>query len=275
MSSMITYQTEFITPTYAKTILDAQADAVIRQRHIDSRKVAQYAKDMVEGRWQENGAAVVLHGTTLLDGQHRLHAIVQANVTLPVLVARGVHPSAFVTIDQGMMRTVPHLLEMRGHAYISTVVSAARRARQYASTGRVSLQKSGFSAQEMLEYIIEHGPALEAASKSATACKLGHVSVLTTFAFLVREHPEGRPFFEQLQTGLSIDTYDPVRMLRELLLVNRRAMGRRASSTITMAWTIVAWNTFLSGRRLKHIMYRPLVDRYPTLSLESRVSDRG
>lgn len=80
--SVISSTSEFITPERAKEILETMAFG--RQREIREKVVSEYAQAMKDGRFVQGTAIVVgicddKHA--LLDGQHRLHAIVKSRVS--------------------------------------------------------------------------------------------------------------------------------------------------------------------------------------------------
>jgi len=109
------------------------------QRNISKLKVNQYISDMRNGYWRENhqGIAFDKEGN-LLDGQHRLIAIKESGLTIPMIVVTGLpvgsnnDVSVMDTIDCGRARTLadrlhishgatePHSLAaiIRGIAYV-------------------------------------------------------------------------------------------------------------------------------------------------------------
>ena len=64
----------------------------------------QYAADMKAGRWQLNGEAIKFDKNGhLLNGQHRLHAVVRADTTIQMLVISGLDPETRTTMDSGLV----------------------------------------------------------------------------------------------------------------------------------------------------------------------------
>lgn len=95
--------TEQITPRIAAAYLSRPAS----NRPIKSYVVASYAADMREGLWRltHQGIALTTDGL-LCDGQHRLRALIEADVTLPFAVTRDVPPEAVEGLDCGATRTL-------------------------------------------------------------------------------------------------------------------------------------------------------------------------
>jgi hypothetical protein len=84
-------------------------------RSINSNRVMKYANQMKAGKWQLNGEAIII-GTNeaLLDGQHRLKAISQYNLTINLMFCFGIDPATFDTIDTGDSRTNADVLAISG-----------------------------------------------------------------------------------------------------------------------------------------------------------------
>lgn len=67
--------------------------------------------DMTEGGFRFNGDAIRLTSEgVLIDGQHRLKAILASNATVPMLIIVGFDPAVMDTVDQGITRTVMDIL---------------------------------------------------------------------------------------------------------------------------------------------------------------------
>lgn len=96
-------------------------------RRLRPRLVECYAEDMREGLWDETGEAIKLSRTgQLLDGQHRLNAIIEAGVTLELLVVRGLGDQSQALMDQGASRTAKDALDLAGTSYASWSSAIAR-----------------------------------------------------------------------------------------------------------------------------------------------------
>jgi len=95
-----------ITPQSAAKFLENVHE---RQTGRNSENViALYAKQMEAGQWDEGVMQSISIDSTgaLLDGWHRLNAVVRSGVTLPFLVVRGVPPTAFGKYDAHMQRSL-------------------------------------------------------------------------------------------------------------------------------------------------------------------------
>jgi len=79
---------EKITPDMAQEYLKFNTE---NYRSLSKDRVISYASDMKNGRWQFNGESIKFsENGQLIDGQHRLQAIIRAGVPVDMLVIRGV-----------------------------------------------------------------------------------------------------------------------------------------------------------------------------------------
>lgn len=91
-----------VTPEQAERWL---ATANRKNRPLSPVFAGRYAADMKGGRWAVNGQGVVFDTDGhLIDGQHRLKAVVLSGTAVPLLVVSGVPAGVFDTLDQGRRR---------------------------------------------------------------------------------------------------------------------------------------------------------------------------
>lgn len=94
---------EIITPEVAKAYLESNSQS---QRSVRKGWVTSLAKMIEAGEFQltHQGIAFDSNGI-LIDGQHRLLAIVEADSPVSIMVTRGVNPEVWSATDQGVVRT--------------------------------------------------------------------------------------------------------------------------------------------------------------------------
>ena len=90
-----------VSPVEAAELLKGNT----RNRAINPRAVTRYAVAMTNGQWKVGNDAICIGlDGTLLNGQHRLTAIVQAGVPVELLLREGVDPDDLKAMDQGHKR---------------------------------------------------------------------------------------------------------------------------------------------------------------------------
>lgn len=110
----IVYRMMIITPEIAQQYLALNID---HNRNLNQDRIIKYARDMRDGKWALNhqGIAFDVNGR-LVDGQHRLHAIITAGVPVAMMVATGVEPTPenIMAIDMGQPRTFNNIMDISG-----------------------------------------------------------------------------------------------------------------------------------------------------------------
>lgn len=110
-----------VTPEIAENWLEKNS---LLQRPV-KRAVESYAKDMEEDRWEKDNPTPITfwEDGTLVDGQHRLRAVIKSGKTIRFCVA--VVPVGVSVFDCQVSRTVSDLSKMSGGGPIRNAVSAA------------------------------------------------------------------------------------------------------------------------------------------------------
>lgn len=113
-----------MTPEMAERLLGKN----VKNRNVRDKKVAQYARDMVSGNWSFTGNNNIVLGPDgrLLDGQHRLKAVIKAQVTVPMGVFQGVDCADQKSMDQGAKRTFSDVFKLNGIANAALCASASK-----------------------------------------------------------------------------------------------------------------------------------------------------
>jgi hypothetical protein len=102
-----------ITPDMARNMLGSNPV----NRNISERSVSDLAKIMVNNDWQitHQGIAFYEDGT-LADGQHRLSAVIKANIPVYMMITRGLAKESAMTIDSGRKRSLIDGIKISGAA---------------------------------------------------------------------------------------------------------------------------------------------------------------
>lgn len=102
---------EVITPAIAREYLKKNTD---RNRKLSKKVVENYAATMREGNWYATHQGIAFNAKgELIDGQHRLKAIIEANVPVVMNVTRGVESeNGFFAVDIGRKRTMADTINM-------------------------------------------------------------------------------------------------------------------------------------------------------------------
>lgn len=256
-----------ITPEEARKILETKNT---HNRPVTDGAVQRYASQMKAGKWVVNGEAIIFAADgSLMDGQHRLWACIEANVPFTTLVVEGVPFEAFVTINTGRKRTAGDVLGMGKVKNANHVANAARWV--MAITQDRSYSNLDVSHAEIVEFC-QKNPDVESAVQYVHACRsiisLGIAGALH-FLFSLKDEDEANRYFVDLATGAGLAADDGVFVLRERLIRQRLEKLKLAKDDI-VALSIRAWNHRREGAATKTLKGR-VRNRDGTLSIPAIV----
>lgn len=102
---------ETITPAKAAEYLRLN----VKNRKLSKKKVREYTRDIKSGKWQLSPEGISFYKNgTLCNGQHRLNAIISANIPVKMAVTYNV-PNDTVMIDKNIARTTKNIMDMEGY----------------------------------------------------------------------------------------------------------------------------------------------------------------
>lgn len=269
---MATSIVETITPAKAQEYLSKSGG----NRNISKPVVASYAASMKAGKWLLNGEAITfdLNGV-LLNGHHRLHAVILAGVPIQTFVARGVEHECFSTFDCGRHRTVGQLIGMQGIKHYNCVASAVNMAYRLVNGYKVSegvgmkdLRKSNSDSIDFFnrdrEFFIEIGAFTQYITHKV---RLLDGSIIGgTLYYLVRiggyDVDFVKDFFDKL---CSLDSCDNVTidLFRKRLIQNSTSPTSKMPKQLVFALLIKTWNAYVSKKTLKCLWYRSEDEAFP------------
>ena len=244
--------TETITPKKAKSWLENNN----RNRNVSRTAVESYAQDMSNGSWLLTGESIKFNGDgTLLDGQHRLLACIEAGESFKSLVVRGLSTESQEAVDSGIKRSFYHVLTIRGVPNASTCAAITRGLYQIKKN---TLFKRRLSSLELMPTFEKHHKKIKLAAAHCHNVRVRGLpgslvaTIYTIGKDFLGEEETAERFINSLATGESSYAGDPVIMLREAVLVAKeRAVTVRQSA---LFWTSVwAWNCYVEGLPLERI----------------------
>lgn len=243
---------EQITPEHALMILANNP----RNRSLSKHIVDKYASLMAAGKWAVNGETIVIASDGALNqGQHRLHACVQAGVPFTTYVVRGVAPEVFDTYDQGRPRSVSDVLHLSGEVSVQRLAAAARAACWVQHGARAaSVMWSGVRCKEILIRF----PNLRywiARLNNGGGTKLFPSALAGVMAVASEHYGQDTmdKFFTGLETGLGLSPTDPAYVLREKFIT--RARGQTFLMHVQLAYMIKAAKAYGLGKPMSILRF--------------------
>jgi len=149
---------------FKETVNKASALDILT-RNKDNRKlkrqsIDKYVDDLQHGNFEWNGETIKFDKNgRLIDGQHRLWAIVLADAKVPCLIVCGLEPKVQATIDNGQNRNASDALHFHGYIDHPSIVAAVIKAyEQWNRTHTVHSRNHRyvFSPADVLNWALEH-----------------------------------------------------------------------------------------------------------------------
>jgi hypothetical protein len=264
---MITYKETLITPQMAKELLAGND----HNRRIKAPVVLRYAYDIINGRWvSETGEAIKISVSgKVLDGQHRLHAIIKANKAVSMCIAYGCSDDIFTVLDTGSMRNASDVFKIRDVKNGNNIPSILGTYNQLNANRKGSIQKNYKSTNAMLLAQYELSPEYwqEVSRKSQNwyhsfSRVLSPSQIGGFYAhFSDISNDDADVFIDQLCTGRDLQS-NAILLLR-VKLTDDKIATRKMGVTLKYALIIKAWNAFRTKQALKILKYDMQRDEYP------------
>lgn len=236
-----------ISPAVASKWLDRNTS----NRPLSAVYVNELAAAMKRGEWMENGEAIKFSKDgVLLDGQHRLAAVIASSVAIVSRVEYGLPPEAFITLDRGKKRNLGDALAMDGvteHTLVAAAVTVVWQIRNEAWSNRQP------TPMQLLEfYENECGGIVDSIPPTRSASKMSRGSTVVALHFLFSRHSRrlADEFMALVGSGANMEAGHPVLVLRDRLIADRMAKASLPRIEI-VAMFIRAWNAFVGNRTLR------------------------
>lgn len=256
----IDYERTEVTPAMAAKWLDANT----HNRGFRRDKIEAYARDILAGTWTENGDAVRFdENGVLLDGQHRLAAITEAQKPVPMFIVTGLPPEAQETMDSGIRRTLSDVLQLRGEVDVHTLAAVVRRALTYTHYANDRMhgftRRDTFTNAECLDFLNKH-PELRSYTRHgklvARSTFIPASAVAVAYWLFDRlDQGDTAEFMAQLQSGANMKQTDPVLQLRNRAQQMHKGTARYPTYHY-LALTIKAWNAYRLGTGITALSFR-------------------
>lgn len=281
-SGMTTRRTQ-VSPKLAAKWLDASAG--VKQRTIRQARVDKLIHAIQSDQWRvtHQGIALASDGY-VIDGQHRLTAIVRSGETVEMLVTYNADPETFDVIDTGAARSPADALKIEGFGNVNILAAAVRAVLTYddvvGTTDSWQTASKLITSADIVEWLRdeEHAevvhPATATATRVATALgRYGLTTVITAITLLVntRESDIGTAtyaeFMERLSDGVMLPPNSPILALRRWFIAEtgyaKVSATHRQSTAIAV--TIKAMNDYALGVERQLSIWRHGSERMPAL----------
>jgi hypothetical protein len=267
---------ETITPRKAADWLKRN----INNRPMSEKFVQRLADAMTASQWQVNGDPIRFDSSgDLIDGQHRLTAVIKSGVSIESWVLRGVESTAFDTIDKGHVRTNGDVLARRGEKYYNILAAAASLLFRYDAGVSLEYGRNGTPRPDELDDILQkHGDRLRSACEFAVHNKSPLIPASeVSFLVAVCDKLYGREatcaFWSKVISAEDLRRGSPEHLLHKRLTESLTG-NTRLLKKARMAICVKAFNAYMAGQQIKCLKFIDGED-FPEFLKPSKVKANG
>lgn len=261
-----TYQDVKITPAMAAELLELN----INNRPLKARTVAFYAEEIKKGRWLQNGDSIRFsRDGRLIDGQHRLSAIILADAPIVTDIKTGLDDEAFAVIDAGKNRTVADVVAIAGYKDSGVLSYAIKMIMAYdcgtMAKGTKTVEKTQRKTpKDVLDWLEQKGDKV--IIDCITSAKQYHKDfnkIMTPnyagflYLFSRKNIHQAKDFFSMLSTGenISKSKNSAIYLLRQKLINYSGVANSNMDVVNKYALIIKAWNFWREGREVGRLYW--------------------
>ena len=254
---------KLITKEVAEEILKGN----LHNRKPNLDHVSSLASHMTNCNWKASGDPIRISKTgRLLDGQHRLMALVKCAVPQKMLIVSDLEDEVFDVIDTGKMRNASDIFHIANINNANTMSAIVKIVKAYESgiditnnSGAIALRKYLSPAHLIEEYNSRpeyYEELLKSASKHWSNSKILKPSeyALINHIFSKINSSNSEEFLDKLSTGSMLDVDDPIFLLRKRL-IDYKAGRLRVHFKLKLGLTYLAWNHFRKGNSIKFLRF--------------------
>jgi hypothetical protein len=249
-------EVKLITPRLAEEMLKKNT----MNRSIKPIKLLDYIRQMECNLWkEETGESIkIANDGTIIDGQHRLMAIIKSGTSLNFLLITGLEKDVFTVIDSGATRTAGDVFQIAG-VNNSRNISAGIRRYLLLKTGNTQFNgTSRISSSEALALYNARPKFWQSVYQMSDSWydKSSRIISLSDFIgfysfFWDLSNDDAFTFMDALGNGIDLSKNNPVRLLREKLMFGKANPKFNFITSVKTAMIIKTWNLFRNKTEIK------------------------
>jgi len=260
-------EVRIITPAIAKEMLKRNSkNRKCAEKHVDF-----LSREMSTGNWMFDGQPIRFSMSgTLLDGQHRLSAVVLSGTSQEFLVITGIDSEAFKVMDTGKGRSASDVFTING-IQNSSVAAAATRLIMVINEGFSGVATSAkLSNTVALENYNNYNGLAEIISTTGPFYlgfdKILPKSTIAGFRYLMAQKncEVSDEFWSKVCHGLALEDKCPANALRKKLILDKISVSSLQRMD-KMAMIIKAWNAYRKGQKLTYLKWVKTNEKFPEL----------
>jgi hypothetical protein len=264
-SNSVRSRVQKISPDKAAEMLAANTT----NRPLSRATVQAFAEAMRRGDWlvTHQGIAFDSNGV-LVDGQHRLAAVIEADIPQEMTVFTDVEPDTFDVLDTGRKRNAADVLAIEGERSTATLAAMVRTVWQYENRPEASWSGGGAAVtnHQIVETLETHPKIRDfVAVGERIATETGMIkSAAGAAAYLVESANKSKKsqladWHEGIIDGAGLRKNDPRLVFRRTMFAMARKQAgvvqRRRDTREHVALYLKAFNAWAAGETISQLRY--------------------
>ena len=259
----------YVTPEVAKRYLETNIE---KNRKINKNTLRRYCKDIVDGNWCESTGETIkiTENGVLVDGQHRLMAIIETGIPHYFDFVFGVSDYAFKYIDTGKPRGAHDIFRIE-EIPNSGVIPGIIRFYNGLKTEKIQIAGKNIyslSNSQILDVYYKNPEMWQKIAKKSQSLYKEFGRILPQAAvggflsfFSDIDENSANDFMNKLCSGKT-DGYDQINLLRNRLIKDRTSFIRM-SQLIKNAMIIKTWNNYRKNKTQAFLRFQKGMEKMP------------
>lgn len=262
--------------TEVRTITPAIAAEMLKRntgnRKLNDTHVKDLSNQMINGNWLFDGQPIrATDGGAILDGQHRLNAVIKSGISQQFLIISGITQDAFKVMDTGRLRNAGDVLGIKGYENPGNIAATTRLIMTHLNgiNGRARTDVK-LSNTDILNFV-ENTPGIVDICKSSTKYYRGFNNVLPVshigawrYIFNQKSVIGSKEFWSGVCFGLGLEDGSPMKVLRDVLIKDKMSKSS-LSLREKKALIFKAWNAYRLDKKIKFLRWNKEQEKFPEL----------
>ena len=249
------------------TVTPEMAEDWLRSNHknrgLTRKYVRRYARMMKDNDWLVTADAIGFDKNgRLLNGQHRLNAVIESGIPQQFVVVTGLDTDSFDRHDTGRPRNSSQILSIEGYPNTTRMAAAIRLLMGFEDDKDSPGARSNVQPMSSLSYAKMHGDKLVDSVRLGNKAyregpKLARPSILgfLHYAMRHRDSQKAWDFIYGVSTGMGIESTDDPRYAMRERLIRESSSVSTLDRTLEVALMTKAANKFFAGESAKRITW--------------------
>ena len=256
-----------VTPSYAKRLLEKNTN----NRRVNEATLNRYFRDMIDGKWKEDTGECIKISKSgkILDGQHRLLAVIKANKNINLHVIENLDDEIFDVLDTGRVRNSTDTFKIKGIKNETIIPSCINKYTAYTKNKRkLDSRTESLTNSDILDIYQKDEAFWQNVAKKSMVWYNQFAKILSpsqiggTYAYFCDiSTKDADRFMTQLATGNNIEN-PSINLLRNKLMSDKLSINKMPQDT-KFAIVIKAWNFFRKNESPKLLKWDSANENFP------------